>query len=450
MPVLSHDRQIVLLALGGTVPVVVAFLVLLWRGGFPLLVQLVLTVGVSVVSLVCILALRRRFVYPLQTISNLLAALRENDFSIRARDARATDALGTVMAEINALSDMLRAQRLDAQEATVLLRTVIAEIDVAILAFDNDRRLVLINRYGGHLLGQPEEALVGRRPEALGLAEAIETTTSVREMQFPGGAGRWEIRRRPFWQGGFPHELLVLSDVSQPLREQEREAWQRLIRVLGHELNNSLAPIKSIARSLGGVLAAHPPPDDWRDDMRRGLGVISTRADALSRFTGAYARLARLPALQRQAVAFGPLLHRLLSLETRLKIQMREGPPATVTADPDQLEQLLINVLQNAVDAALETDGGVATGWRIAGNVLEVWVEDEGPGLQDTANLFVPFFTTKPTGSGIGLVLSREIAEAHGGTLTLANRQDARGTRAAVTLPLRAAASGTVHRRQTS
>ena len=436
MPLLTHDRRIVLLALGSALPAVVAALAFVWLSGYNVLIRAALTLAVGTAWVGCTIALRRQLVYPLQTISNLLAALREDDFSIRARGASEADALGTVMLELNELSETMRTRRLGAQEATALLRAVMAEIDVAIFAFDSAQRLALVNRYGERLLGQPDAELLGQRASDLGLGGVLDGESSVQDMLFPGGAGRWEIRLRPFWQGGAPHELLVLADVSQPLREQEREAWQRLIRVLGHELNNSLAPIKSIAGSLEGLLASTPPPHDWRDDMRQGLAVIGTRADALSRFTSAYARLARLPAPRLQGVPFGTLIRRLVSLETRLPITVCDGPPVTVRADPDQLEQLFINVLQNAVDAALETSGGVAAGWRTIGDTLEVWVEDEGPGLQNTANLFVPFFTTKPGGPGIGLVLSRQIAEAHHGRLTLENRRDTRGTRATVTLPL--------------
>ena len=433
---LTHDRRIVLLALGASLPAIVAALVLLWLVAYPRPLQVALTILLGAVWIGCTVALRRQLVYPLQTISSLLGALREDDFSIRARGASEGDALGTVMLEINELADTMRTQRLGAQEATALLRGVMAEIDVAIFAFDAARRLALVNRYGGRLLARPEGELLGLRADELGLGGALDSTSGVQDVRFPGGAGRWEIRRRPFWQGGVAHELLVLADVSQPLRDQEREAWQRLIRVLGHELNNSLAPIKSIAHSLEGQLAHEAPPPDWRDDMRQGLTVIGSRADALSRFTSAYARLARLPAPRLREVPVGPLVTRLVSLETRLAVRVCDGPPVTISADPDQLEQLFINVLQNAVDAARETGGGVAVGWRVRGTTLEAWVEDGGPGLQNTANLFVPFFTTKPGGSGIGLVLSRQIAEAHGGTLTLENRRDARGTRATVTLPL--------------
>jgi two-component system nitrogen regulation sensor histidine kinase NtrY len=433
---LTHDRRILLMALAAGLPGVVITFILLWGGDFTPKVQWTLTVLVLAVWFGFALALRDRVVYPLQTISNLLAALREDDFSIRARGAESPDALGEVMLEVNALSETLRTQRLGAQEATALLRTVMAEIDVAIFAFDSAQRLALVNRSGERLLARPAEDLLGHSAEELGLLPSLGDAPRIQDINFPGGAGRWEVRRTKFWQGGVPHELLVLTDVSQPLREQERQAWQRLIRVIGHELNNSLAPIKSIAGSLEGLIGRNPQPEDWRDDMQRGLAIIAARADALSRFTTAYARLARLPQPNLQPVPFRPLIQRVLGLETRLPVTLKRGPDVTISADPDQLEQLLINLVRNAVDAAIETGGGVTAGWTRARRILEVWVEDEGPGLPNTGNLFVPFFTTKPGGSGIGLVLSRQIAEGHGGTLSLENRTSGRGTRATLKLPL--------------
>jgi two-component system nitrogen regulation sensor histidine kinase NtrY len=318
----------------------------------------------------------------------------------------------------------------------VLLRAVMAEIDVAIFAFDSDKRLALVNRYGERLLGRDVGDLIGRPADDLGLQGAVTDSSNIQDLNFPGGAGRWEIRRTKFWQGGSPHELFALSDLSQPLREQERLAWRRLIRVIGHELNNSLAPIKSIAGSLESLLGRTPPPDDWRDDMQRGLAVIASRADALSRFTTAYARLARLPAPSLKPVDFGPLVRRVVTIESRLPVAINGSPDLMISADPDQLEQLLINVVRNAVDAALQTHGGVCVGWKRVGPTLDLWVDDEGTGLTNAGNLFVPFFTTKPAGSGIGLVLSRQIAEAHGGSLTLENRVDRQGCRAHLRLPL--------------
>jgi PAS domain S-box-containing protein len=409
---------------------------LLWRGEYPLRVQLTFTLFAVGAWLLGALLLRERVIRPLQTISNLLAALREGDYSIRARGASADDALGLALLEVNALSETLRGQRLRELEATALLRRVIEEIDVAVFAFDGDHRLRLVNRGGERLLGQPSERLIGRPSETLGLDECL-TGDSPRtfDATFPGGAGRWEVRSGTFRQDGLPHQLLVISDLSRVLRAEERSAWQRLVRVLGHEINNSLAPIKSIAGSLRSLADRATRPPDWEHDLRSGLEVIEGRSEALGRFMGSYARLARLPQPRLGPVDVTTWVRRVAALETRLEPRVRGGPAVSITADGDQLDQLLINLLRNAADAALETGGGVEIGWRISAGVLELVVEDEGPGLPDPGNLFVPFFTTKASGSGIGLVLSRQIAEAHGGALTLEPRKGRRGARACLRLP---------------
>jgi two-component system nitrogen regulation sensor histidine kinase NtrY len=435
---LTHDRRVLLMALFAGLPGSLLAFGLLWFGDHSPRVQWTFTVLVLGLWWGIALALQNTVVRPLQTLSNLLAALREEDFSFRARGGR-EDPLGEAMSEVNALAETLRQQRLGALEASALLRKVMEEIDVAVFAFDGERRLRLTNRSGQRLLGRPEEQLLGRQAAEIGLEGALDPgSPRVLELSFAGGAGRWEARRGTFRQAGLPLQLLVLSDVSRALREEERQAWQRLIRVLGHELNNSLAPIRSIAGSLEALVAREPRPPDWDEDMRRGLAIITTRSDALRRFMEAYSRLARLPPPQLGAVAIGALVRRVAGLETRVKVTVRPGPELTVRADGDQLEQLLINLLRNAADASLESGGAVAMGWSApnGGRTLEVWVEDEGPGLPNTANLFVPFFTTKPQGSGIGLVLSRQIAEAHGGVLTLDNRRPGPGCRAHLRLPM--------------
>ena len=444
-PRLSHDRRILLMALASALPGAAISLIFLWTGEYTPKVQWTLTVVIVTVCLGFAFALRERVVLPLQTLSNLLAALGEGDFSIRARGARGGDPLGEVMIEVNALVETLRHQRLDALEATTLLRKVMAEIDVAVFTFDEQHELKFVNRAGTRLLNQPAERLLGRDADEIGLADCLTgEVPRVINTAFPGGVGRWEIRRSQFRQGGRPHELLVLSDLSQPLREEERQAWQRLIRVIGHEMNNSLAPIKSIAGSLSTIIDRDPPPSDWRDDMQRGLNVIASRSEALSRFMSAYARLARLPPPKLAPIDVAAFVDRVATFEKAHDIKVAGGPPMTIQGDADQLEQLLINLIRNAVDAVNETGGGtVRVGWqRIQGSsppTVELWVDDEGPGLGNTGNLFVPFFTTKPGGSGIGLVLSRQIAEAHGGSLQLENRRDRRGVRATLRVPVQQA-----------
>jgi len=350
------------------------------------------------------------------------------------------DALGEVMLEVNDLGQTLREQRIGALEANALLRTVMAEIDVAVFAFDGEQRLRLVNRAGERLLAQPSTRLLGRTSSELGLAACFGREEGedphTMQMVFPGGFGRWDIRHSTFREGGAQHQLLVLTDLSQTLREEERTAWQRLLRVLGHELNNSLAPIKSVAGSLADLLALQPRPTDWGDDMHRGLEVISSRADSLARFIESYSKLARLPQPRFEPLNIGSLVQRVVSLETRLPVNVVAGPDLVIKGDDVQLEQLLINLVRNAVDASMETKGNVGVGWIQSNGQVELWISDEGPGLASTANLFVPFFTTKAKGSGIGLVLSRQIAEAHGGTLTLENRSGKRGCEALLRLPI--------------
>jgi nitrogen fixation/metabolism regulation signal transduction histidine kinase len=434
---LRFDQRILLLALAAGFPAALVALFMLWTGPYTPKVQWTLTVVIVGVWTGCSFSVRHRVVLPLQTLSNLLAALRESDFSIRARGASGDDPLGAVMLEVNVLASTLHDQRLGALEAGALLRTVMVEIDVAVFTFDRAQALRLVNRAGERLLAQPAEQLLGRTADELGLRTCLEgASPRIADVTFPGGSGRFEVRRTTFRQGGVPHQLLVLADVSRPLRDEERQAWQRLIRVIGHEINNSLAPIKSIAGSLESMLARDDMPEDWNDDMRRGLAVIAARSDALSRFTTAYARLAKLPAPRLDAVHVPQLVRRVAGVETRLGVRINEGPDLTIRADPDQLEQLLINLVHNAVDAALQTGGGVTVGWKREGRSFELWIDDQGAGLPNASNLFVPFFTTKPGGSGIGLVLSRQIAEAHGGNLTLDNRIDGPGCRAHLRLPI--------------
>ena len=336
---LSHDQRLVLLALGALAPSAILALVLLWTGDHHPRTQWTLTVTLAVLAAGFLASLRARVIMPLQTVANLLSALREGDFSIRARGSRRADPLYDLHAEVNALAEMLRGQRLDSLEATALLRKVMAELDVAVFTFDERRRLQLVNHAGERLLGAPAERLLDRHAAELEMDQWLDSGgPRIEPIALPGATGRWEVRHTPFRQRGLPHHLVVLTDVSKPLRDEERAAWQRLIRVLGHELNNSLAPIKSIAGSLGSLVQREPRPSDWEVDLGRGLGVIATRAEALSRFMAAYAQLARLPAPSPRPVRVGALVERVARLDQRrpVAVERRARPDHRGRRRPDR------------------------------------------------------------------------------------------------------------------
>ncbi|HSF99505.1 MAG TPA: ATP-binding protein [Vicinamibacterales bacterium] len=424
------------LSILGALPAVAVAGYFIWTEPFPPEVRWTLGIVVVASWLMAVSAARQLALRSLNLIANLLGALREGDYSIRGLSARSGSAMSGVMREVNDLGSTLQRQRTEAVESTALLTHVMEEILVAVFAFDPTNKLLLVNKAGEELVGSPGEELVGQPASALGFDEFLSgSARRLVDRTFGGRRGRYEMRRALFSREGRPHQLVVLADLSQALREEEQAAWQRIVRVLSHEINNSLTPIKSIAHSLKRMVD-RATGFERRDEVSQGLSLIEERSGALGRFLRAYAQLARLPKPKPRSTNVGDLVHRVVDLEKRAAVQIVDSPAADVVADSDQLEQLLINVLRNAVDAALETSGGVTIGWHVRHGWLELVIEDEGKGLPDTSNLFVPFFTTKPQGSGIGLALSRQIAEAHGGSITLENRTDRSGCRATLRLPV--------------
>jgi len=433
-------------------PALVVSAILIWQQPWSLGSKLLLLGSELLACFLIGLALHDHVVRPLQTLANVVGALRDEDYSFRARLAVPNDALGELSLEVNALADLLAQHRTGAIEAAALLQRVVEEVEIPIFAFDPAGRLRLLNSAGEKLLQQPSTLLLGRTATELRLDNSLscENETLI-QLQFGTGA-RWFVRRSAFRQQGVPHTLVVLSDVSRALREEERRAWQRLIRVMGHELNNSLAPIKSIAGSLNARLSGIELGTDERADFERGLGIIESRAASLNRFLQAYRQLAQMPPPVLKKCSVLTVTRRITAMEPRVPVALIPGPDINLMADQDQLEQMLINLLRNAADAVLESTeaGGNANGstrpverptieltWKLNGREVVLTIDDNGPGLMNPGNVFVPFYTTKPSGSGIGLVLSRQIAEAHGGSLELSNRTGQRGCRVTITLPLK-------------
>jgi nitrogen fixation/metabolism regulation signal transduction histidine kinase len=376
----------------------------------------------------------RRVVYPLYTLSGLLEALREGDYSLRGVQG---GVLGGAIYDVNALADRLQKERLQFEDASRLLGKTLDALDSAVFVFDHDARLRLLNPAAQRLLGSDRHALLGRGADELALDALLAgPREQVVRHVFAARNGRFEVRHTPLRNEGRQGRLLVISDVGRVLREEERQAWQRLLRVLGHEVNNSLASIHSLAGTLATLIAREPLAEDWREDARGGLQVIGSRAESLGRFLAGYSRLAALPPPQKRELDLSTLVPTVARLEQRLTVQVEAGTPLPVQGDPDQLEQALINLLRNAVEASLSTRGQVLMRWRREGERALIEILDDGPGLPGSDNLFVPFFTTKPGGSGIGLALVRQIAEAHEGGVSLSAREGANGAVATLWLPL--------------
>ncbi|MGB3462651.1 MAG: ATP-binding protein [Rhodanobacter lindaniclasticus] len=420
-----------------------------WLAALPALLGMLvlLSVGVPERALCWLLAIavllatawiarwqHRRVVYPLYTLAGLLEALREGDYSMRGVQG---GVLGGAIYDINALADRLQQERLQFEDASRLLGKTLAALDSAVFVFDHDARLRLLNPAAQQLLRRDRAASLGRRADEIGLDALLAgPNAQVIRHAFPGRSGRFEIRHSPLRNEGRSGQLLVINDVGRVLREEERQAWQRLLRVLGHEVNNSLASIHSLAGTLATLIAREPLAEDWREDTRGGLQVIGNRAEALGRFLAGYSKLAALPPPQKRELDLAALVPAVARLEQRMTVAVEEGAPLPVQADPDQLEQALINLLRNAIEASLPTGGTVLMRWRSEGERALIEILDDGPGLPGSDNLFVPFFTTKPGGSGIGLALVRQIAEAHEGGVSLSARDDASGALATLWLPL--------------
>jgi len=434
-PFEAHLIRLVLLA---SLPLL---LLLLWMMVLAnISIWLILLTGLfgSLMILYASYSIYQKISYQFRSISNLLEALIQGDYALRARSDQSGGALDELVSAMNDLAQGMSQQRWESVESQLLLRTIIEHIDVAIIALTQNNQIRFSNPAADHLLQLHNPSSNQQLLQQLAFVQELTSGChQLVELSLGYQQGRFNVYIEEFRDAGKQHKLLFITDMRSLLRTEERKAWQDLIRVISHEINNSLSPIASISQTLKRLIERDVRGETLAEDLREGLHIISERAIGLSQFVESYKQLAKLPEPQIQPLAIRPLVEKIVALFNHTAIEIETEINFTLQLDPIQFEQVLINLIKNAVEATALTNPSsiIKIRWAVSHQFFKLDICDQGTGISNSNNLFVPFYSTKKQGSGIGLVLSRQIIEAHNGRLTLSN-QDSGGCCASIELPV--------------
>ncbi len=434
---ISSEQKLFLSVLISAVPVVILLFYVFTDDEISLTFKISVT-GFCFIWLLAVAAsIRENFVYHLRTLSNLVEAIRTEDYSMRSSRVRDPGELAELYQQIDTLTNQLRSLKQQELESEKLLERIVNQINVAIIACDDSGQIRLANRLAGKLLVEKPEELVGQALDATVLDDLVtEEGSQLIDYDFPGSPGRWQINVQSYRYQGKPGKIVFITDLKQVLSEEEISAWQRLIRVIAHEVNNSLTPISSICQTLENHLARLPDFEN-DDDLKQGLAVIEERAKGLRDFISVYARIAKLPDPHKVSFRVDSLLEKVQRFFSDQAVSVNAvDEDASLFGDPVLVEQALINLVKNAVEANEGAALPVQLHFSQKPGFVEFVVLDNGSGISNPANLFIPFYTTKEKGAGIGLALSRQIAAKHGGQVILENRNDSDGAVARLQLPI--------------
>lgn len=438
----SFEVQLTLLSLLTSIPLFLLLVAVMIYANISVYLILLTVLISSLVMVYSHSKLHQKSAYQFRSLSNLLDAMVQGDYSLRARPSDGDEALNELVDSINSLSLRLNKQRIETTESQLLLTTVINHIDVAILALNENNELVLTNPAAKKLLQIPAELQEFDLTESFSQFDQIAAMNSgnsqVMSLSFANQQGKFNVHLEEYRENGKPQKLVFITDVSTMLRSEERNAWQALVRVISHEINNSLAPIASLSQSLRRLLARKEDLESHKDYLIEGLSIISQRSNSLTEFVNSYKQIASLPEPKKQANSVLELVNKTVALYPDESIEVRNIDDITLFIDAVQFEQVLINLVKNAIEAIKNTGeaGKVVIHGQVNGTVFTLSLVDDGTGVSNVGNLFVPFYTTKSKGSGIGLVLCRQIVEAHGGKVSLTNRVGLSGCIATIELPL--------------
>ncbi|CAM3699627.1 Sensor protein FixL [Vibrio aerogenes CECT 7868] len=382
----------------------------------------------------CALTARHQLDYHLTTILNLVESLNQQEFSLRGKLSGQNDTMDTLLAQINQLSETMQHQSLALNQHQYLINTILRNVDVAVLAVNASQQIAFANDGAAALYQMTPDQLQHQSAAALNLLPLINgQNRQVTEWHFPAGQHRYQIIYDHYFELGQQHTLLFITDVSDMLRGETHKAWKNLLRVLSHEINNTLTPVASLSQTLRQLLPE--TKDDALREVDHGLAMIEERAGNLKQFINSYRQLTQLPEPKLTQTRIDSLIRSVLPLFTDRPITLLTETPIEIQVDPAQLQQLLINTLKNADEAMADKQQPIEINWQQQPGSTTLIITDRGTGITNPDNLFVPFYSTKSGGSGIGLMLCRQIAQNHGGDYTLRDRRDSPGCMATLTLP---------------
>ena len=436
-----EDRLVRIALLGASLPTALSIMFIV-SAELSIYLKILLIFLLLVVVSYAAFAIWQQVIFQLRTSTNLVEAMTSGDYGLRANNKGVDGALSDFNQLLNKLAQRLAEQSLITREKQILLTKITDQIDVAVVAVDQERNLTLMNPAAERLFKKRFDELEGWPIKTLGLQNVMtEALNKVTEFEINKDKRKVYVRTDTYFELGEKHHIIFITDIQHLLRDEERLAWQRLLRVLSHEINNSLAPIASISETLTQSFKSEdeskPLSQDSRENLFEGLSVITERAHSLNHFIQDYQKLTRLPLPNKSEFSLRPFMQSICQLFEKSEFNVPDQD-MKVFGDPEQLQQVFVNLFKNAQEANLannQTSSSIKLEWYARSDNVVIEVCDQGTGINNEDNLFVPFYTTKKQGSGIGLTLSRQIALNHGGDLNLMNKLQGPGAQAIFTLP---------------
>ena len=378
----------------------------------------------------------------IRTLANILESMIDGDYSLRGRE-QDNKAFQELLTLVNNLADTLALSKIEAKESRQLLERIMQQMDAMVLAVDEQGRIVMANDSAQKLLQIDMSVQAHLLFTSLSIGKIIsEAQSGIIDFEQPQLRGEHFLFKEYFLSEGKQHQLFLITSAQRLLLEKERKSWQSLLRVLSHELNNSLTPISSISQSMRTKLQDENKVLN-RDSLLTGIDIINERASSLSSFIASYSQLSHLPEPNKSKFALQGFINNCIALFSDCTIlfpdEYMKLENVFLDADKAQLEQVFINVFKNAKEAMEGSNNNrnkvIEVFCQADDKYFHIHICDSGSGITNKDNLFVPFYSTKPQGSGIGLTLCKQILFNHCGLLTLTNRKDLRGAEAIISLP---------------